>query len=104
MALAHAIPDAVEAAYRRGDLFDKRRKLMDAPGLRTAPRSRRTRARWSRSLVREQRDSIPEGAGPAGQPSHIFHRRCACPAPPRRRVRQSAALMSLSVVGESRRF
>src|SRR5262249_43655219 len=32
MALAHAIPDAVEAAYRRGDLFDKRRKLMDAWG------------------------------------------------------------------------
>jgi hypothetical protein len=30
MALAHVIPDAVEAAYRRGDLFDKRRKLMDA--------------------------------------------------------------------------
>jgi hypothetical protein len=30
MALAHAIPDAVEAAYRRGDLFDKRRKLMEA--------------------------------------------------------------------------
>jgi hypothetical protein len=30
MALVHAIPDAVEAAYRRGDLFDKRRKLMDA--------------------------------------------------------------------------
>jgi len=29
-ALAHAIPDAVEAAYRRGDLFEKRRKLMDA--------------------------------------------------------------------------
>jgi integrase len=30
MALAHAIPSAVEAAYRRGDLFDKRRRLMDA--------------------------------------------------------------------------
>jgi integrase len=30
MALAHAIPNAVEAAYRRGDLFDKRRRLMDA--------------------------------------------------------------------------
>jgi integrase len=30
MALAHAIPDAVEAAYRRGDLFEKRRKLMNA--------------------------------------------------------------------------
>src|SRR5262249_22842930 len=25
------------------------------------------RARWSRSLVREHRDSIPKGAGPAGQ-------------------------------------
>jgi hypothetical protein len=30
MALAHAIEDKVEAAYRRGDLFEKRRKLMDA--------------------------------------------------------------------------
>jgi hypothetical protein len=30
MALAHAIPNAVEAAYRRGDLFDKRRRLMEA--------------------------------------------------------------------------
>jgi integrase len=27
-ALAHKIPDAVEAAYRRGDLFEKRRRLM----------------------------------------------------------------------------
>lgn len=26
--LAHAIPSAVEAAYRRGSLLDKRRKLM----------------------------------------------------------------------------
>ena len=30
MALAHVIGDKVEAAYRRGDLFDKRRKLMNA--------------------------------------------------------------------------
>jgi integrase len=30
MALAHAIPNAVEAAYRRGDLFEKRRELMVA--------------------------------------------------------------------------
>ncbi len=30
MALAHAIGNTVEAAYRRGDLFEKRRKLMDA--------------------------------------------------------------------------
>lgn len=28
-ALAHALPDKVEAAYRRGDLFDKRRRLME---------------------------------------------------------------------------
>ena len=30
MALAHAVGDKVEAAYRRGDLFEKRRKLMEA--------------------------------------------------------------------------
>jgi integrase len=30
MALAHTIADAVEAAYRRGDLFEKRRILADA--------------------------------------------------------------------------
>jgi hypothetical protein len=29
-ALAHSLPDKVEAAYRRGDLFEKRRHLMDA--------------------------------------------------------------------------
>ena len=29
-ALAHVIGDKVEAAYRRGDLFEKRRRLMDA--------------------------------------------------------------------------
>jgi integrase len=29
-ALAHVIANKVEAAYRRGDLFDKRRKLMEA--------------------------------------------------------------------------
>ncbi len=30
MALAHAVENKVERAYRRGDLFDKRRQLMDA--------------------------------------------------------------------------
>jgi integrase len=30
MALAHTISDKVEAAYRRGDLFQKRRQMMDA--------------------------------------------------------------------------
>ena len=31
-ALAHAVADKVEAAYRRGDQFDKRRQLMEAWG------------------------------------------------------------------------
>ena len=30
MALAHTVGNKVEAAYRRGDLFDKRRQLMAA--------------------------------------------------------------------------
>ena len=30
MALAHTVGSKIEAAYRRGDMFDKRRKLMDA--------------------------------------------------------------------------
>ena len=30
MALAHTIANKVEAAYRRGDLFEKRRQLMEA--------------------------------------------------------------------------
>jgi hypothetical protein len=29
MALAHAVGEKVEAAYRRGDMLAKRRKLMD---------------------------------------------------------------------------
>jgi hypothetical protein len=29
MALAHVVGNAVEAAYRRGDLFAKRRRLME---------------------------------------------------------------------------
>lgn len=32
MALAHAVSDKVEAAYRRGDLFERRRELMQAWG------------------------------------------------------------------------
>lgn len=47
MALAHTVSDKVEAAYRRGDLFEKRRRLMiewadycsggEAKGKRGAP-------------------------------------------------------------------
>jgi hypothetical protein len=29
MALAHVVDDKVEAAYRRGDLFEKRAQLME---------------------------------------------------------------------------
>ncbi len=36
-ALAHIVSNQVEAAYRRGDLFDKRRKLMDAWGQYCVP-------------------------------------------------------------------
>lgn len=40
MALAHAIDNKAEAAYRRGDLFEKRRKLMEAWGAySTTPKS-----------------------------------------------------------------
>jgi integrase len=42
MALAHAIANKAEAAYRRGDLFEKRRKLMNAwAGYCATPRSAR---------------------------------------------------------------
>src|SRR5216683_5658900 len=38
MALAHAVENKVEAAYRRGDLFEKRRQVMEAwAGFCTAP-------------------------------------------------------------------
>ncbi len=30
MALSHVVGDETEQAYQRGDLFDKRRELMDA--------------------------------------------------------------------------
>lgn len=35
--LAHSIGNTVEAAYRRGDLFGKRRQLMEAWGQYCAP-------------------------------------------------------------------
>jgi hypothetical protein len=36
MALAHTIKNKVEAAYRRGDLFEKRHRLMEAWSARTS--------------------------------------------------------------------
>jgi integrase len=40
MALAHVVADKVEAAYRRGDMFEKRRGLMDAWGMYCGARRR----------------------------------------------------------------
>jgi integrase len=39
MALAHAVGDKVEAAYRRGDLFQKRRALMDTWAKHAQPKT-----------------------------------------------------------------
>src|SRR5205807_6162141 len=44
MALAHAVGDKVEAAYRRSDLFQKRRQLADAWGRYCASRDTRRSA------------------------------------------------------------
>jgi integrase len=41
-ALAHVVADKVEAAYRRGDLFNKRRQLMQAWGAYCAMPPRET--------------------------------------------------------------
>jgi integrase len=48
MALAHAIGNDTEAAYRRGDLFDKRRNLMNewASFIGTAPAKRKNVVRF----------------------------------------------------------
>ena len=42
MALAHSISNKIEAAYRRGDLFEKRRRLMEDWAMHCATNSRRT--------------------------------------------------------------
>jgi hypothetical protein len=44
-ALAHAIGDKTEAAYRRGDLFEKRRRLMK---------------RWAAFVMRNVQDAVHE--------------------------------------------
>jgi integrase len=53
MALAHTIESKVEAAYQRGDLFQKRRQLMDA---------------WARFSLTEkpQPEVVPIRAGSCG--------------------------------------
>lgn len=51
MALAHAIGNKVEAAYRRGDLFDKRRQMM---------------SEWATFITTPQRGVVPREQLPAG--------------------------------------
>jgi hypothetical protein len=51
-ALAHVVDNKAEAAYRRGDQFEKRRKLMDACVLLRDPGGRQSRA------VRRQDDRL----------------------------------------------
>src|SRR3546814_12038618 len=68
MALAHTITNKVERAYRRGDLFDNRRRLMDdwaafcardgASGATVTPSARRKPDNVSPSI-------LPAGSGPA---------------------------------------
>jgi hypothetical protein len=50
MALAHAIGSKVEAAYRRGNLLEKRRQLMDA---------------WARFVTAEMGKVVPIASGVA---------------------------------------
>jgi len=77
MALAHVIPSKVEAAYRRGDLLEKRRALMDtwagyclkeAPTLMVVPTAANSPAYRSQAQVatgetaaRRMRDRGPAG-------------------------------------------
>ena len=49
MALAHAISDKVEAAYRRGDLLEKRREMMEAWANHCGV-SRSSQGAWLREL------------------------------------------------------
>jgi integrase len=56
MALAHAVGDKVEAAYRRGDLFEKRRQLAEAWGsycfsYRNYPQNCRNRLVYTETLT-----------------------------------------------------
>ncbi|MDZ7749416.1 MAG: hypothetical protein U5K43_11865 [Halofilum sp. (in: g-proteobacteria)] len=51
MALAHVIENKVEAAYRRGDLFAKRRKMMQE---------------WANYVSKQQAEEIPLQASTLG--------------------------------------
>ena len=57
MALAHSIKDKTEAAYRRGDLFAKRKELMDCLGnLRQHQRHPKLINDWDRHVIGGETD------------------------------------------------
>jgi len=51
MALAHTVSDKVEAAYRRGDLFQKRRDLMEAWRGTARPSPESASVRWCQASL-----------------------------------------------------
>jgi integrase len=58
MALAHAVSNRVEAAYRRGDLFEKRRQLMSEwSNFCNTPTAARAMASFHRAVTSEQRSA-----------------------------------------------
>ena len=63
LALAHVNSDRVEAAYRRSDLFDRRRVLMnDWGGIRRVTESRHDRVRAAGPRGRDAIDRAPGSA------------------------------------------
>ncbi len=63
MALAHTIANEAEAAYRRGDLFKKRQKLMEAwAGYCASPKE---------AKVVVHQGALAQGAAPGGPPNTI---------------------------------
>jgi hypothetical protein len=73
MALAHTVGDKVEAAYRRGDLFDKRRGLMAEWAIHCSASGASTREkvipiRRSQSMGAEpRRRRLTRSASPTGR-------------------------------------
>jgi len=73
MALAHAIGNKVEAAYRRGDLFEKRRILMEA-----GPRCVTGQNNDQRLIKLSRGHSV--GAASTGKTLSRWHVACNCSA------------------------
>jgi integrase len=79
-ALAHVIENKAEAAYRRGDLFDKRRKLMDAWATHCALPPAKSSHLADKSARFSLYPKLPRRE-PVAPVVDNRHRRPACPAP-----------------------